>query len=58
MKMCLASVALRVIMGGAQGGNMSNFVKKTALIYGRLLDVVFKVDHIDSEDNGKEYLNI
>jgi len=57
MRMCLATVALKVIMSGGQGGN-SNFSRKSTLIYGRLLDIVFKVDHIDSEDDGKQYLNI
>ena len=33
-------------------------MKKATLIYGRLLEIIFKVDHIDSEDNGKQYLNL
>lgn len=28
------------------------------MIYGRLLDIVFKLDHIDAEDTGKQYLNL
>lgn len=35
-----------------------NFTRKAQLIYGRLLDMVFKLDHIDAEDNGKQYLNM
>ena len=31
---------------------------KATLIYGRLLDIVFKLDHIDADDTGKEYLNM
>jgi len=27
-------------------------------VYGRLLDIIFKVDHINANDNGKEYLNM
>lgn len=37
----------------SSGQNMSNFVKKGQLVYGRLIDVVFKLDHIDAEDTGK-----
>lgn len=36
----------------------ANFSKKAQLIYGRLLDMVFKLDHIDAEDTGKQYLNM
>ena len=38
--------------------NSANFSKKAQLIYGRLLDMVFKLDHIDAEDTGKQYLNM
>lgn len=34
------------------------FIKKTTLVYGRLLDIIFKLDHIDAQDTGKEFLNI
>jgi hypothetical protein len=33
-------------------------MQKATLIYGRLLDIVFKLDHIDADDTGKEYLNM
>jgi len=33
-------------------------MKKATLIYTRLIDIVFKLDHIDAEDIGKEYLNM
>ena len=61
MKMCIAIVALKVIIGGViEGGSAinQNFVKKATLIYGRVLEIIFKIDHIDSEDNGKQYLNL
>lgn len=61
MKMCIAIVALKVIIGGIiEGGSAinQNFVKKATLIYGRILEIIFKIDHIDSEDNGKQYLNL
>ena len=62
MKMCVAVIAMQVFLGGLIGveGQPQNtvFVKKATLVYGRLLDVVFKLDHVDSEDTGKEYLNL
>lgn len=61
MKMCVATVALKCIIGGIiEGGAQinQNFVKKTTLLYGRLLEIIFKVDHVDSEDTGKQYLNL
>ena len=57
MRMCVAVVAVQVYLGGA-GGQDQTFVKKAALVYGRLLDIVFKIDHIGVEDNGKEFLNV
>jgi hypothetical protein len=33
-------------------------MQKATLIYGRLLDIVFKLDHIDADDTGKEFLNM
>lgn len=61
MRMCVAVIAMQVLIGGVvQGGHNVNrdFVKKAALVYGRLLDIIFKLDHISIEDNGKEYLNV
>lgn len=61
MRMCIAVTALSVIYGGQiEGGNNINtkFIQKSRLIYGRLLDVVFKLDHVEAEENGKEYLNL
>lgn len=59
MKMCVAVIALQVFFGGViMGSGNSTFIKKATLVYGRLLDIVFKLDHIDSEDTGKEYLNL
>jgi hypothetical protein len=59
--MCLATVALKVLIGeimiAGQAKN-TNFIHKATLVYGRLLDIVFKLDHIDAEDTGKEYLNM
>jgi len=59
MKMCVAVIALQIFFGGmlASSGD-GTFVKKATLVYGRLLDIVFKLDHIDCEDTGKEYLNL
>jgi hypothetical protein len=31
---------------------------KSVLIYGRLLDIILKLDSIDSKDTGEEFLNI
>ena len=59
--MCVATVALKVLIGeilGGGGPKNSNFMHKATLIYGRLLDIVFKLDHIDADDTGKEYLNM
>jgi len=57
--MCVAVIALQVFFGGViMGSGNSTFIKKATLVYGRLLDIVFKLDHIDSEDTGKEYLNL
>jgi hypothetical protein len=61
MRMCVAIVALKVWIGqilGGGGAQQQNFIKKATLIYGRLSDIVFKLDHIDAEDIGKEYLNM
>jgi len=61
MRMCIAIVALKVLIGqiiGGGGAQQQNFIKKATLIYGRLIDIVFKLDHIDAEDIGKEYLNM
>ena len=59
--MCYTSVALRIIMvdllgqsGLASTSNYGNtFSKKAQLVYARLMDVIFKADHIDADDNGK-----
>lgn len=60
--MCYAIIAMKILMGDLiqedQGKSSVNFTKKAQLIYGRLLDMVFKLDHIDAEDNGKQYLNM
>jgi hypothetical protein len=59
--MCVAVIALQVFLGGMiEGGASLNstFIKKATLVYGRLLDIIFKLDHVDSEDNGKEFLNM
>jgi len=58
--MCIATIALKVLIGDILGGNTTNsdFGKKATLIYGRLLDIVFKIDHIDGEDTGNEFLNM
>jgi hypothetical protein len=60
--MCYTIIALKVLMGDLIGDssapNAGNFLKKGQLIYGRLLDMVFKLDHIDAEDTGKQYLNM
>ena len=58
----MATVALKVLIGdilveGSDNKNKS-FIQKATLVYGRLLDIVFKLDHIDAEDTGKEYLNM
>ena len=61
MRMAVAVMALQVFLGGVlEGGSAVNhtFVKKATLVYGRLVDVIFKLDHIDCEDTGKEYLNL
>lgn len=61
LRMCVATVALKVLIGeilGGGGPKNSNFMHKATLIYGRLLDIVFKLDHIDADDTGKEYLNM
>lgn len=61
LKMCVGIIALQVLIGGLIEGGQSvnhNFVKKTTLVYGRLLDIVFKIDHINVDDSGKEYLNL
>jgi len=48
-----------VILGGVIEGNVNhNFIKKATLVYGRLIDIVFKLDHVDADDTGKEYLNL
>lgn len=57
--MCYAVSALKVLMGDLVMKNYgSSLGKKAQLVYGRLLDVVFKLDHIDAEDTGKSYLNM
>ena len=59
--MCLATVALKVLIGDilVEGTSKNqSFIHKATLVYGRLLDIVFKLDHIDCEDTGKEYLNM
>lgn len=61
MRMCIATIALKVLIGdilGVTGQNNSEFGKKATLIYGRLLDIVFKIDHIDAEDTGNEFINM
>ena len=61
LRMCVATVALKVLIGeilGGGGPKNQNFMQKATLIYGRLLDIVFKLDHIDADDTGKEYLNM
>lgn len=61
LKMCVGIIAVQIFLGGVIEGGASvkqTFVKKATLIYGRLLDIVFKLDHIDCEDSGKEYLNM
>jgi hypothetical protein len=56
--MSYAIMALRTLIGDLVGNVDANFAKKAQLIYGRLLDIVFKLDHIDVEDTGKQYLNL
>ena len=60
--MCYAIVAVRVFMNDmdkrSKESQNSNINKKSQLIYGRLIDIVFKVDHIDAEDTGQQYLNL
>jgi len=61
--MCYTVVALKVMMGElfvspGNAQNNSTFLKKGQLVYGKLIDVVFKLDHIDAEDTGKQYLNL
>jgi len=58
--MAYGIIALKVLIGDLMGASKSNpnFAKKAQLIYGRLMDIVFKIDHIDVEDTGKNYLNI
>jgi hypothetical protein len=53
-------VALKVLIGDLMGASKTNpnFSKKSQLIYGRLMDIVFKVDHIEVEDTGNQYLNL
>jgi hypothetical protein len=59
MKMCVAVIAVQTFFGQMlQTSGDGTFVKKATLVYGRLLDIVFKLDHIDCEDSGKEYLNL
>lgn len=61
MRMCIATIALKVLIGdilGVTGQNNSEFGKKAILVYGRLLDIVFKIDHIDAEDTGNEFINM
>lgn len=60
LRMAYGIIALKVLMGDLFGASKSNpnFSKKAQLIYGRLMDIVFKLDHIDAEDTGKNYLNI
>lgn len=59
LKMCIATIALKVLIGDILGNTTnSDFGKKATLIYGRLLDIVFKIDHIDGEDTGNEFLNM
>lgn len=57
----MATVALKVLIGDILvEGQTKNatFIHKATLVYGRLLDIVFKLDHIDAEDTGREYLNM
>lgn len=60
--MCYTIIALKVLMGDLVTDpttpNSVNFSKKAQLVYGRLLDMVFKLDHVDAEDTGKQYLNM
>jgi hypothetical protein len=61
MRMCIATIALKVLIGdilGVTGQNNHEFGKKATLVYGRLLDIVFKIDHIDAEDTGNEFINM
>jgi len=60
MRIGVAIIAMQVFLGGIiQGGPAinNNFIKKATLCYGRVLDIIFKLDHVDVQDNGKEYLN-
>ena len=53
-------IGLKTILAdvlGGEGGD-SNFGKKASLVYGRLMDTVLKLDHIEVEETGKEYLNL
>lgn len=58
LRMSYAIMAVRTLIADLVGAVDPNFAKKAQLIYGRLLDVVFKLDHIDVEDTGKQYLNL
>lgn len=53
-------IGLKTILGDVLGsmGADSNFGKKASLVYGRLMDIVLKLDHIEVEETGKEYLNL
>lgn len=53
LKMSYAVIALKVMIGDLVGAVGPNFSKKAQLIYGRLLDIIFKVDHIEAEETGK-----
>mmetsp|Transcript_7730 Transcript_7730/g.11979 ORF Transcript_7730/g.11979 Transcript_7730/m.11979 type:complete len:283 (-) Transcript_7730:1426-2274(-) len=53
----IALKALLVDILGMQNQN-SSFAKKIHLIYGRLMDIVFKLDHIEAEETGREFLNV
>ena len=57
--MCFAAVSLRTILitTDVDSNQNQSYIEKTSKIYGKLMDLIFKVDHIGAEDLGLEYFN-
>jgi hypothetical protein len=58
--MCIGVIGLKAFLSDVIGIAPADptLGKKAMLVYGRLLDVIFKLDHIGADETGKEFLNI
>ena len=54
LKTALGVMALALFNQGRPEDN----IQKSRLIYWRLMDIIFKIDHIDSHSSGSQFLNL